>query len=234
MIKSSEDANKYYNLINQYVDEYVDKWKIKPTNLKNYLLGNKSRLVNFLERKGLKDVGNIDRVVLDVIEDRVAMHSDGVITFENFKLFESEEFKVVDLKQCLYKGIEKATINHEKILADFFDLSLSQIDPISSDKHTFWVHDVDTPITIYTKEEILVIKENIIDYAYNQVGKKKISLDLGKSKFEIDISDFISEQQFKEKFNMQLSDDKIVEVISSILYSRILNKTNGNLITQMY
>ena len=96
------------------------------------------------------------------------------------------------------------------------------------------MHDVDTPITIYTKEEILVIKENIIDYAYNQVGKKKISLDLGKSKFEIDISDFISEQQFKEKFNMQLSDDKIVEVISSILYSRILNKTNGNLITQMY
>ena len=96
------------------------------------------------------------------------------------------------------------------------------------------MHDVDTPITIYTKEEILVIKENIIDYAYNQVGKKKISLDLGKSKFEIDISDFISEQQFKEKFNMQLSDDKIVEVISSILYSRILSKTNGNLITQMY
>ena len=97
MIKSSEDANKYYNLVNQYVDEYVDKWKIKPTNLKNYLLGNKSRLVNFLERKGLKDVGNIDRVVLDVIEDRVAMHNDGVITFENFKLFESEEFKVIDL-----------------------------------------------------------------------------------------------------------------------------------------
>ena len=61
-----------------------------------------------------------------------------ILKYENFKLLESEEFKVLDLKQCLYKGIEKATINHEKILADFFDLSLSQIDPISSDKHTFW------------------------------------------------------------------------------------------------
>jgi hypothetical protein len=234
MIKSSEDANKYYNLVNQYVDEYVDKWKIKPTNLKNYLLGNKSRLVNFLERKGLKDVGNIDRVVLDVIEDRVAMHNDGVITFENFKLFESEEFKVIDLKQCLYKGVEKATINHEKILADFFDLSLSQIDPISPDKHTFWVNDTDTPVTIYTKEELLVIKENIIDYSYNQMGKKKISLDLGKSKFEIDISNLISEQQFKEKFSTQISDDKLIEVISSILYSKVLSNTNDYLITQMY
>jgi len=233
MIKSSEDANKYYNLVNQYVDEYVDKWKIKPTNLKNYLLGNKSRLVNFLERKGLKDIGNIDRVVLDVIEDRVAMHNDGVITFENFKLFESEEFKVIDLKQCLYKGVEKATINHEKILADFFDLSLSQIDPISPDKHTFWVHDVDTPVTIYTKEELLIIKENIIEYSYNQVSNKNVSLDLGRSKFEMKLSEFMSENQFKEKFSTILSDDKLIEVVSSILYSKTLS-SEEYLIAQMY
>ena len=38
MINNSEDLNKYYNIVNQYVDEYIDKWKIKPTNLKNYLL----------------------------------------------------------------------------------------------------------------------------------------------------------------------------------------------------
>ena len=60
MINNSEDLNKYYNIVNQYVDEYIDKWKIKPTNLKNYLLGNKSRLVNFLEKKGLKDINRID------------------------------------------------------------------------------------------------------------------------------------------------------------------------------
>ena len=94
------------------------------------------------------------------------------LTHENFKLLESEEFKVLDLKQCLYKGIEKATINHEKILADFFDLSLSQIDPISPDKHTFWVHDVDTPVIIYNNDELSIVKENIIDYAYNQMFNK--------------------------------------------------------------
>ena len=87
MINNSEDLNKYYNIVNQYVDEYIDKWKIKPTNLKNYLLGNKSRLVNFLEKKGLRDINRIDRVVSDVIEHRVELYKDGVITFENFKLF---------------------------------------------------------------------------------------------------------------------------------------------------
>ena len=155
---------------------------------------------NFLEKKGLRDINRIDRVVSDVIEHRVELYKDGVITFENFKLLESEEFKVLDLKQCLYKGIEKATINHEKILADFFDLSLSQIDPISPDKHTFWVHDVDTPVIIYNNDELSIVKENIIDYAYNQMFNKTISLDLGLSKFDVKIGDFISEEQFKIKF----------------------------------
>jgi len=232
MIQNTEDANKYYQLVNQYIDEYVDKWKIKPTNLKNYLLGNKSRLVNFLERKGLKDVGNIDRVVLDIVEDRVAMQNDGVMTFENFKFFESEEFKVVDLRQCLYKGVEKATLNHEKILADFFDVSLSQISSMSPEKHTFLIHDVDTPVVIYNKEELMIIKENIIDFAFNQVSNKNISLDLGSSKFDIKISEFLSEESFKEKFSL-IVEGKLNQVISSILFSKVLNDSQDYLILQM-
>lgn len=222
MINNSEDANKYYNVVNQYIDEYVDKWKIKPTNLKNYLLGNKSKLINFLERRGLKDVNNIDRVVLDIVEDRVSMHSDSVMTFENFKFFESEEFKVLHLKDCLYKGIEKATINHEKVLADYFDVSLSQISAISPEKHTFLIHDIDSPIVIYSEDELTVIKENIIEYSYQQMFKKIISLDLSTSKFELKMGDFISENQFKDKFSLYLSNEKIQEVVSSLLYAKIL------------
>ncbi len=33
-ITSREDANKYYQVVNKLVDEYMDKWKIRPTNLK--------------------------------------------------------------------------------------------------------------------------------------------------------------------------------------------------------
>jgi hypothetical protein len=233
MINNSEDANKYYNVVNQYIDEYVDKWKIKPTNLKNYLLGNKSKLINFLERKGLKEVNNIDRVVSDIVEDRVSMYNDSVLTFESFKIFESDEFRILDLKDCLYKGIEKTTIEHEKILADFFDISLSQISPISSEKHTFWVHDVDTPVVIYNNDELTIIKENIIDYAYNQMFNKTISLDLGLSKFEVKIGDFISEQQFKDKFSINLTTEKLKNVVSSLLYSVNLSGDMDSIILQM-
>jgi hypothetical protein len=234
MMKNSEDVNKYYNVVNQYIDEYVDKWKVKPTNLKNYLLGNKSKLINFLERKGLKDVSNIDRVVMDVVEDRVSMYNDSVMTFENFKFFESDEFKVLDLKDCLYKGIDKATIDHEKILADFFDASLSQISPVSSEKHTFWINDVDTPVVVYNENEILIIRENIVEYSFQQMFNKSISLDLGRSKFDVKIGEFISESQFKEKFSLSLTNEKLREIISSLLYAKELSTGKDFVILQLY
>jgi hypothetical protein len=217
MIKNTEDANKYYQLVNQYIDEYIDKWKIKPTNLKNYLLGNKSKLVNFLERKGLKEVSNIDRVVKDIVEDRVAMFKDNVMTFENFKIFESDEFKIVELKQCLYKGVDKSTIEHEKVLADYWDVSLSQIDPVSPEKHIFKINDLN--VVIFNSGELSIIKENIKEYALNQVFNKNLKLDLGNTSIdlEINIKDFIDSEKFKSKIDEELSDVKIKEIVSSIL-----------------
>ena len=35
-INNREDANKYYQIMNELVDEYIDKWKIRPAKLKKY------------------------------------------------------------------------------------------------------------------------------------------------------------------------------------------------------
>jgi hypothetical protein len=35
-INSKEDANKYYQVVNNLVDDYIDKWN-KPSNLKKIL-----------------------------------------------------------------------------------------------------------------------------------------------------------------------------------------------------
>lgn len=226
MIKSTEDANKYYQLINQYVDEYVDKWKIKPTNLKKYLIGNKSRLVNFLEKKGLNDISNINRVLLDIVDDRIALDSDNILTFENFKFFESEEFKIIDMKQCLYKGIEKATINHEKILADYFDVSLSHINVSYPDKHEFKVEDND--VIIYLQEELNIIKENIKDFILNQTFNKTIKLDLGNSNLDlnVNIKDFMDHDKFKSKIDEILTIEHVKTIISGILDCTIKDNEN--------
>lgn len=173
-INNREDANKYYQQINELIDDYMDKWKIRPSNLKRYLQPGSERFTKFLHRNNLKEVNGIDRVLSDIIEDRVNMEEDGVLTFESFKLFESNDFKVSNLKQCLYKGIDKADLNMEKVLADVFDTNLGSIDVVDSDKHIFNVDNLN--VIVYSKEDLEVIKNNIIDHLYEELKSKKVLL----------------------------------------------------------
>jgi hypothetical protein len=113
-ISSREDANKYYQVVNKLVDEYMDTCKIRPVNHKKYLKEDSDKFRKFIERNGLKDVNGIKQVIKDVLEDRVHMETDGVLTFESFKVFESDEFKITSLVQCLYKGVGKTDIKAEK------------------------------------------------------------------------------------------------------------------------
>jgi hypothetical protein len=145
-IKSREDANKYYQLVNELIDEYMDRGKIRPSNLKRYLQPGGERFKKFLTRNKLNEITGIERILSDVIEDRANMESDGVLTFESFKFFESDVFKTSSLKQCFYKGLEKADIEMEKALADFFDTNLGSIDVVDSDKHVFFIDDIWTDV----------------------------------------------------------------------------------------
>lgn len=197
-INTREDANKYYQMVNTLIDDYIDKWKIRPSNLKRYLQPGSERFNKFLERNGLKEIKGAERILRDVIEDREAMEKDGVITFENFQLFESEEFKLSSLKQCLYKGVEKASNKHEKALADHFDTSLGHIDIVDSYKHIFnvnaWGKEFD--VVIYNKEEIELIKQNMLEYLYSEMKSKNIELSGG---LKVNLGNLITEDSFKKE-----------------------------------
>jgi hypothetical protein len=224
MINNREDANKYYQQLNELIDDYMDKWKIRPSNLKRYLEPGSERFIKFLHRNNFKEVNGIDRVLSDVIEDRVNMESDGILTFENFKYFESNEFKTLSLRECLYKGIDKADINLEKTLADVFDTNLGSIDVIDSDKHIFKINDWnnnDVNVIIYSKEDLDIIKNNMIDFMFEELKTKKVLLggivelslssitgDVGYIRFEIgkqlkliEVIDFLLEMEHYESFN---------------------------------
>ena len=124
-INNREDLNKYYDIINELVDEYIDKWKIRPSRLKKYLKPGTKRFQNFLNRNNLSEVNGSDRILRDIIDDRTSMEKDGILTFESYKLFESDNFEIKSLEECLYKGVEKADLKMEKVLADYFDTNLS-------------------------------------------------------------------------------------------------------------
>jgi hypothetical protein len=216
-INTREDANKYYQLINGLIDDYIDNHKIRPSKLRTYLKPGGQRFNKFLERNKLKDIKGSDIILKDIIEDREHMESDGVITFESFNLLESTEYKISTLKQCIYKGIEKADINMEKKLADYFDVSLSAIDIIDSDKHRFkiedWKND-DWEVVIYSEEELDLIKENIIEHLIDELKNKEIELISG---IKIKISSLIDKENAIESLSEKLNFSKLKEIISQIL-----------------
>ena len=216
-INSREDANKYYQVVNKLVDEYIDKWKIKPTNLKRYLKNGSDKFEKFIDRNGLKDINGIKQVINDVIEDRVHMESDGVLTFERFKVFESDEFKITSIIQCLYKGIGKTDIKAEKFLADHFDANLSQIDIVDTDKHMFkisnWENE-DLLVIVYNKDEFDIIKENIKEHLYDELLKQQIDLIVGVS---LKLNTIIDKDKFNTDIESKLSDSLITDLINDSL-----------------
>jgi hypothetical protein len=216
-INTREDANRYYQVINGLVDDYIDKWKIRPSSLKRYLQPGSERFNKFLERNKLKDVKGAEVILKDIIEDRNYMEKDGVITFESFKMFESEEFKIHSMKQCLYKGIEKATAKMEKVLADHFDTNLGDIDIVDADKHIFKINDwenQDVEVVIYSKEEMDVILTNVFDHLYEELSKKKIELS---EHISIELSDLIKKEAFTNRIENILTDEVAKKLISDCL-----------------
>lgn len=216
-IKTRDDANNYYDIINNLVDVYLEKWKIRPSNLRRYLKPGSNRFNKFLERNKLKDIKGSDIILKDIIEDRFSMEKDGVLTFESFKFFESDEFKIISLRDILNKGIEKADIKMEKILADHFDTNLSDIDIVDSDKHQFKINDwenYDVDVIIYSNEDLEIVEENIFEYMFNELSKKKIELIENLS---INLIDFISKDDFKIKVKKEFTKDKLIMIISTCL-----------------
>lgn len=214
-IKSREDANKYYQIVNELVDEYMSKGKIRPSNLKRYLQPGSERFKKFLIRNKLNEITGIDRVLSDVIEDRANMESDGVLTFENFKFFESDEFKIASMKQCLYKGIEKADLNMEKVLADVFDTNLGSIDIVDSERHCFEIEEEEVAF-IYSKEDIDIIESNIIDHLYDELCKKDVVLT---DDISMNLSDLVGKEAFVKKLDEFFTEEFLLKLIGGLLDS---------------
>jgi len=211
-INSREDANKYYQIINDLLDDYTDKHKIRPSNLKKYLKPGSDRFNKFIAKNGLKDINGSELILKDILDDRYNMEKDGVIKFESFKLFESDEFKTHSLKQCLYKGIDKSTTQMEKVLADHFDTSLSHIDVINSDKHSFKIENwngENIEVVIYSQEDIDIIIENIISYLYDELCEKEIDI-IPNVKIKLkDFKNLIDIDSFSKNIKDNLSDEFI-------------------------
>lgn len=216
-INNSEDLNKYYKIINELVDNYVEKHKIRPSRLISYLSPGSDKFKKFLMKNQLESVKGADTILKDILLDRSGMEEDGIYTFETYKYFESNEFKIDNLRSCLYKGIDKADIKKEKVLADYFDLNLGDIDVLDADKNKFKINDWQNDnweVVVYNSQDLNIIKTNIIEFVYEKISGEKLTI---VDDLEIELNSLIKKDIYEEKISSILSEKKIISLVTSAL-----------------
>lgn len=213
---SREELNNYYNKINLLVDDYVGKWKIRPSQLKRYFKPGSDNFNRLLEKSGISNYAGAKQILIDVLDDRLAEEEDGVITFESFKLFESSEYYYSSIKECLYKGINRADISMEKSLADYFDTNLGDIDIVDTDKHIFSINDwqgENFKAIIYSTDDVETIKDNIVEFIFNDLMSKKVEL---AGNISLEVSSLITGDSVKTEIRNRIENRKIELITEAI------------------
>jgi len=208
--KTSIEMDIYYDKINTLVDKYIDEWNIKPSNLYKYLKFGNKRFEKFISNSGLTDFKYINKVVTDVLEDRLAMELDGVLTFESYLI-----------NEAILSDIDPSDINHEKILADLYNTSLGHINIIDTYKHIYQVNDFGSifNVIIYSGAEVDKIKFNIKEDFSTKIANKKLTIDSVGVVFKL--SDILASDKLAKEFEEKLDYKNLMEYILKLLKSDI-------------
>lgn len=209
-ISNREEANKYYKLVNNAINDFMGETKARPSEVHKYLTKNG---VKFLKRLELSDVEGIDSVLNDVLLHRRHMEDDKVITFESFsKLNESSI------------NVGSPSVEHEKVLADIFNTSLGHIDVLDPQLHLFKISDFgkDVYAIIFNESEISKIKKDLIIKIKDEVTSKVMNISdvdgVSISPIKFWLSDILDESKVLEVINSKISSDMVFNFIKSSLF----------------
>ena len=209
-ISNREDANKYYKLVNNAINDFMGETKARPSEVHKYLTKNG---VKFLKRLEISDVEGIDSVLNDVLLHRRHMEDDKVITFESFsKLNESSI------------NVGSPSVEHEKILADVFNTSLGHIDVLDSQLHLFKISDFgkDVYAIIFNESEISKVKEDLKVKIGSELSSKVIQVSdvegITIDPIKFWLSDILDESKVLEIINSKISSDMVFNFIKSSLF----------------
>ena len=225
-ITNKEEADFYFQKVNELIDEYVSKYKVRPKELFHYVNRN---LESFLQESGLNDVDGIKTVVNNVLEHRLNMEKDKIMKFENFSLLQ-ENVLIVD----------KSTVEHEKVLADHYNTSIGHIESISDELHLFLINDFGQKkyAIIFSDDELNKIKENILASIIGETKEKVISINEIDGKefgfsFRFWLGDIVDDEKLKSSIGEKLTRESIIKFINSMIVSsdEIPVKLDTNLIT---
>lgn len=164
-LQNREDVNKYYKIVNEIIDKFIDNTNARPKEVYVYINKNMRK---FLDNNKLSEVVGIERVVSDVIEHRKSLQDDNILTFENFTSVLED---ISDLKSN--------NVRKEKILADFFHISSGHIDTVNQDLNIYKVKDFDESymVTCLSENDLNQIRTKLKNLLTSKITSQKIQFD---------------------------------------------------------
>lgn len=205
MIKINIDnIDEYYEIVNTKIDEYF-KHNIDPKSLKRYLKRGSSGMSRFIAKSKLDDVKNIEKVIEDVVDDRIAESELEITTFENFT--PNDFYIKFDTDETVHK-----------VIADLYKVSLGHL--VTDKNHIKLTR-------IKSEKEIFVFNSSQLDDLYNQICNKmytQIKKDI--LTFELLDIDIVLKDKIEESYFISKTFDDIRD--NHIIIEKVLSIKTGN------
>lgn len=196
------NIDSYYTIVNSKIDEYF-KLHISPIAIEKYF-SDISNLTSFKQQTTLTNVNGIDRIIKDVISDRVSMVSETVQFFTDFK-------NQTDLN-FIFNGIDPADATVEAILSDYLKLPMSKI-TIDNKQHNLY-NVADKKFYCFNQNSFDIIKNNIIEKIYNNILNDRAEIMfIGLS---INMSDILDKNALRETLDETLNKFHVTKFLSLI------------------
>ena len=201
----SENIDELYDKINSLIDKYFE-YDISPKSLARYLSKGSIGLSRFINRNELSEIEKIEKIIIDVVEDRIADSEKKIMKFESHK--------IINENNTLYNTVFDIPKEIIKILSDRYKVPYSLVENL--DDNTFSVKGfVKTHIVKVLKSADIL---NVLEQEANKMYDKLVNLTLDSKYLDLSISlkDKINKESFLEKTIDDLSVKKY-EIVEEIL-----------------
>ena len=200
---NATNIDTYYEKINAEMDAYFNI-HISPKQLSMYF-DNKDNLSNFKKKCGLESVVNIDKVIKDILHDRLSVVTESIYTYDVFNKM---------TKNDIFKGLDRANTSIQNVLADYFELPLSKIEYVDMDKNIYNING--DKYFCFDAKNNNTVANNIIDYIVDDITKQDFELSF--LDVNIQMSKFIDVKLFRESLIKSIGIEQLTKFFS--LYNK--------------
>ena len=121
-------------------------------------------------------------------------------------------------------SIGNATVEHEKVLADYYNTSIGHIDLVDGDIHLYKINDFGKKVVsiIFSDSELQKVKENVLDGLVSEAENKVLSIneiggvEIGVS-FRFWLSDVFDKEKFRATLTEKITNENLLLIIKSTI-----------------